>query len=161
MQLLRDTLSGHARNQIEEIDLIADNYDLAWKRLEDVYFKKEECRGLLIDKVFGFQFNVLMDKFDETFNNYILLIEKLSSSHRIDLLSSDEGIDCVMAHLTFKKFPQTIKNVILTLSSTQLGGQGNPEKVPFGNVLGWRIWSGGAQAVQESTQLAERTFTDV
>ena len=40
------------------------------------------------------------------------------SSHRIDLLNSDEGIDCVMAHLTFKKFPQSIKNVILTLSST-------------------------------------------
>ena len=49
----------------------------------------------------------------------------------------------------------------LKLPSTQLGSQGNLEKIPFGEVLGWRIWSGGAQAVQESTQLAEKTFTDV
>ena len=45
---------------------------------------------------------------------------------------------------------------VLTLSSTQLGSQGNLEKISFGEVLGWRFWSGGgAQAVQESTQLAE------
>ena len=65
-----------------------------------------------------YQFNVTVDKFDETFNNYIILIEKLKSAHEIDLLSSNEGTDSVMAHLTFKKFPQNIKNVMLTLSST-------------------------------------------
>ena len=83
-----------------------------------MYLKKDECRGLLIDKIFNYQFNVTVDKFDETFNNYIILIEKLKSAHGIDLLTSNEGIDSVMAHLTFKKFPQNIKNVMLTLSST-------------------------------------------
>ena len=34
LQLLRDTTSGSARNQIEEIDLIAENFDVAWQRLE-------------------------------------------------------------------------------------------------------------------------------
>ena len=46
------------------------------------------------------------------------MIEKFKSTHEIDLLSSNEGTDSVMAHLTFKKFPQNIKNVMLTLSST-------------------------------------------
>ena len=118
LQLLRDTLSGHARNQIEEMDLIEDNYELAWKRLEDVYAKKEECRGLLIDKIFSFQFNMPMDKFDEAFNNYCILIEKLLTSHDINLLDEETGVDSVMAHITFKKFPQTLKNVLLTLCTT-------------------------------------------
>ena len=118
LQLLRDTLSGSALNQISEMDLIADNYELAWKRLESVYAKKEECRGLLIDKIFGFQFNMSMDRIEEAFNNYCLLIDKLLTSHDIDLLGDDSGVDCVLAHLTFKKFPQTLKNVLLTLCST-------------------------------------------
>ena len=118
LQLLRDTLSGSALNQIAEMDLVEDNYELAWQRLESVYKKKDECRGLLIDKIFGFQFNMSMDKLDEAFNNYCLLIDKLLTSHGIDLLHDAAGVDSVLAHLTFKKFPQTLKNVLLTLCST-------------------------------------------
>ena len=51
LQLLRDTTSGSARNQIEEIDLIAENFDVAWQRLEQVYKKPDECKALLIDKI--------------------------------------------------------------------------------------------------------------
>ena len=52
-----------------------------------LYIKKpDECKGLIIDKIFGFQFNMSMDKLDEAFNNYCLLIDKLFTSHDIDLL---------------------------------------------------------------------------
>ena len=118
LQLLRDTLSGHARNQIEELDLTEANYDLAWKKLEAVYAKKEECRGILIDKIFSFQFNMSADKIDECFSNYCILIEKLLTSHNIDLLNEEAGMDTVLSHLTFKKLPQSLRNVILNLSTT-------------------------------------------
>ena len=84
LQLLRDTTSGSARNQIEEIDLIAENFDVAWHRLEQVYKKPDECKALLIDKIFSFQFNMNIDRLDESFNNYCLLIDKLKTSHGID-----------------------------------------------------------------------------
>ena len=73
------------------------------------------------------------------------------------------GVTTVLGNISLHcNYMCIFKNTkVLTLSSTQLGSQGNLEKIPFGEVLGWRIWSGGAQAVQESTQLAERTFTDV
>ena len=118
LQLLRDTTSGSARNQIEEIDLIADNFDVAWQRLEQVYKKPDECKALLIDKIYSFQFNMNIDRLDESFNNYCLLIDKLKTSHGIDLLNEVTRADTVMAHLTFKKLPQTLKNVLLILCST-------------------------------------------
>ena len=118
LQLLRDTLSGSALNQIAEMDLVKENYEVAWQRLENVYKKPDECKGLIIDKIFGFQFNMSMDKLDEAFNNYCLLIDKLLTSHDIDLLHEDAGLDSVLAHLTFKKLPQTLKNVLLTLCAT-------------------------------------------
>ena len=59
-----------------------------------------------------------IDRLDESFNNYCLLIEKLKSSYGIDLLNDVAGSDTVMAHLTFKKLPQTLKNVLLILAST-------------------------------------------
>ena len=118
LQLLRDTTSGSARNQIEEFDLIADNYDKAWLRLEKVYKKPDECKALLIDKIFAFQFNMSIDRLDEYFNNYCLLIEKLKSSYNINLLDELAGTDTVLAHLTFKKLPQSLKNVLLELCST-------------------------------------------
>ena len=118
LQLLRDTTSGSARNQIEEFDLIADNYDKAWLRLEKVYKKPDECKALLIDKIFAFQFNMSIDRLDEYFNNYCLLIEKLKSSYNINLLDELAGTDTVLAHLTFKKLLQSLKNVLLELCST-------------------------------------------
>ena len=68
-----------------------------------MYKKPDECKGLLIDKIFSFQFNMSMDRLDEAFNNYCLLIDKLRTSHGIDLLDDVTGSDTVMAHLTFKK----------------------------------------------------------
>ena len=83
------------------------------------YIKKpDECLAQLVDKIFGFQFNTNIDKFDETFNNYSLLIDKLKTSHNIDLLDNDTGVHKVIAHITFKKFPQQIKNILLQLCST-------------------------------------------
>ena len=118
LQLLRDTLGGDAYKLVAEFDVIADNYDLAWKRLNEVYKKPEECLAQLVDKIFGFQFNINIEKFDETFNNYSLLIDKLKTSHNIDLLDNDSGVHKIIAHLTFKKFPQQVKNVLLQLCST-------------------------------------------
>ena len=118
LQLLRDTLSGSALNQIVEMDLVNENYDVAWQRLINIYKKPDECKGLIIDKIFGFQFNMSMDKLDEAFNNYCLLIDKLLTSHKIDLLHEEAGVDDVLAHLTFKRLPQTVKNVLLTLCAT-------------------------------------------
>ena len=83
-----------------------------------MYKKPDECKALLIDKVFSFQFNMNIDRLDESFNNYCLLIEKLKTSHGIDLLNDVAGSDTVMAHLAFKKLPQTLKNVLLILCST-------------------------------------------
>ena len=93
LQLLWDTLSGPAYNQISEFDLVAGNYKLAWQRLEKHYKKTEECKGLIIDKIFRYQFNMSIDKLDESFNNYVLLIDKLITSHKIDLLHKDAGLD--------------------------------------------------------------------
>ena len=118
LQLLRDTLSGSAFKQVAEMDLVAVNYKVAWQRLEKVYKKPEECKGLIIDKIFGFQFNMSIDKLDEAFNNYCLLIDKLLTSHNIDLLHEDAGLDSVLAHLTFKRLPQRVRNVLLTLCKT-------------------------------------------
>ena len=118
LQLLRDTLSGHARNQIEEIDLIADNYEVAWQRLEAVYAKKEECRGILIDKIYNYQFNMSVEKIDEAFSNFCILVEKLLTSHGINILDEEAGCDIVLAHLIFKKLPQSLRNVLLNLTST-------------------------------------------
>ena len=36
LQLLRDTLSGPALEQIEELDVCAENYEKAWDRLKKV-----------------------------------------------------------------------------------------------------------------------------
>ena len=83
-----------------------------------MYKKPDECKALLIDKIFSFQFNKDIDRLDECFNNYCLLIDKLKTSHSIDLLNEVTGVDTVMAHLTFKKLPQTLKNVLSILSST-------------------------------------------
>ena len=41
LQLLRDTLSGPALEQIEELEVCADNYEHAWTRLKKVYYKKD------------------------------------------------------------------------------------------------------------------------
>ena len=45
LQLLRDTLSGSALNQIAEMDLVEDNYELAWQRLEKVYKNLTSVEG--------------------------------------------------------------------------------------------------------------------
>ena len=47
-----------------------------------------------------------------------MLIEKLKSSYNINLLDELAGTDTVLAHLTFKKLPQSLKNVLLELCST-------------------------------------------
>ena len=91
LQILRDTLGGDAAKQVAELDLVAEKYDLAWTRLDEVYKKKEECMAQLVDKIFGFHFNVNIDKLDEIFNNYCLLIDKLLTSHDIDLLHDEAG----------------------------------------------------------------------
>ena len=54
---------------------------------------------------------------EEYFNSYIVLIDKLKTTHGIDLLNKDSGVDTVLAHLTFKKFPQIIKNVIMQIGN--------------------------------------------
>ena len=114
-QLLRDTLSGPAYKQISEMDVVEENYLLAWQRLETVYLKPEECKGLLIDKINNFQFNVNIDKMDENFNNFCLLIDKLNKSYNIDLLNVGAGVDQYLAHLTFKKLPINLRNILLML----------------------------------------------
>ena len=113
LQLLRDTFSGPALEQIEELDVCAENYKKAWDRLTKIYNKKEEFRSLLIDRIFNYQFiNVKLDMMEEHFNSYCILIDKLKTSHKIDLLNVDTGVDTVLAHLTFKKFPQKYKKRI-------------------------------------------------
>ena len=52
---------------------------------------------------------------EEHFNSYVVLIDKLKTSHKIDLLNVDTGVYTVLAHLTFKKFPQNIKNVLMQI----------------------------------------------
>ena len=49
--------------------------------------------------------NVKLDMMEEHFNSYCVLIDKLKTSYQIDLLDADSGVDTVLAHLTFKKFP--------------------------------------------------------
>ena len=118
LQLLRDTLGGDAFKQIAELEINADNYDLAWDRLNYVYKKPQECLALLVDKIFTYQFTTSIDKFDENFNNYNILIDKLKTNYSIDLLDNDSGVHRVISHLTFKKFPNSIKNIMLQLCST-------------------------------------------
>ena len=117
-QFLRDTLSGSALKQINEFDITEENYIKAWKRLDDKYLKPEECRGSIIDKIFSYQFNNSLDKMEESFNNYCLIIDKLKTAHNIDLLESGRGFDTILAHLTFKRLPQSLKNKLLDLCST-------------------------------------------
>ena len=59
-----------------------------------------------------------IDKIDEAFSNYCILVEKLLTSHDIDLLHEEAGSNIVLAHLTFKKLPQALRNVLLNLAST-------------------------------------------
>merc|ERR1712240_433898 len=100
-----DTLSGPALEQIEELEVCAENYEHAWTRLKKVYNKKDEYRSLIIEKIFNYQFsNIKVEQLEEHFNSYIVLI---------DLLNKDSGVDTVLAHLTLKKFPQIIKNVMM------------------------------------------------
>ena len=74
------------------------------------YNKKEEFRSQLIDRIFNYQFiNVKLDMMEENFNSYCILIDKLKTSHQIDLLNVNTGVDIVLAHLIIKKFPQNIK----------------------------------------------------
>ena len=56
-----------------------------------------------------------VDKMDETFNNFCLLVDKLNKSYNIDLLNEGTGVDQYLAHLTFKKLPINLKNVLLML----------------------------------------------
>ena len=70
LQLLRDTLSGPALEQIEELDVCADNYEKAWTRLKKVYYKREEYRSHVIDKIFNYQFlNVKLEQLEGLFNS--------------------------------------------------------------------------------------------
>ena len=118
LQLLRDTLSGPALEQIEELEVCADNYEHAWTRLKKVYYKKDEYRSLIIEKIFNYQFsNIKVEHLEEQFNSFIVLIDKLKTTHGIDLLNKESGFDTVLAHLTFKKFPQIIKNVIMQIGN--------------------------------------------
>ena len=55
---------------------------------------------------------------EEHFNSYVVLIDKLKTSHKIDLLNDATGVDTVLAHLTFKKFPQNVKNVLMQICET-------------------------------------------
>ena len=80
------------------------------------YEKKEEFRGQIIDRVFNYQFiNVRLENLEEHFDSYCVLIDKLKTSFKIDLLDADTGVDKVLAHLTFKKFPQNVKNVLMQI----------------------------------------------
>ena len=47
---------------------------------------------------------------------------------------------------------------VLTLSLTQLGSHGNLEKIPFGEVLGWRIWSGGGPSCARKYTVGRKNF---
>ena len=47
---------------------------------------------------------------------------------------------------------------VLTLSLTQLGSQGNLEKILFGEVLGWRIWSGGGPSCARKYTVGRKNF---
>ena len=46
---------------------------------------------------------------EEHFNSYVVVIDKIKTNHKIDLLNNDLGLDTVLVHLTFKKFPQNLK----------------------------------------------------
>ena len=50
---------------------------------------------------------------EEHFNSYCVLIDKLKTSYQIDLLDADTGVGKVLAHLTFKNFPQNVENVLM------------------------------------------------
>ena len=52
---------------------------------------------------------------EDHFNSYFVLIDKLKNNHKIDLLNDASGVDTVLAHLTFKKFPQNVKNVLMQI----------------------------------------------
>ena len=73
----------------------------AWDRLKKVYNKREEYRSHVIDKIFNYQFlNVKLEQLEEHFNSYVVLIDKLKTNHKIDLLNDASGIDTVLTHLT-------------------------------------------------------------
>ena len=73
-----------------------------------------------------------IDKLDEAFNNYCLLIDKLLTSYDIDLLHAEAGLDQVLAHLTFKRLPQSVRNVLLTLCETHFPTFDESKKyIPF------------------------------
>ena len=116
LQHLCDCLSGSAFKQIAEFDLVEDNYKRAWERLDKQYKKPEECRGLIIDQIFDYQFATQIDKVEESFTNYVLKVEKLLTSHDIDLLHEDAGVHHVLAHLTVKRLPPIVKDALLTLT---------------------------------------------
>ena len=100
------------------MDIIEENYNKAWERLDNIYLKPEECRRVIIDKIFDFQFSMATEKIEENFNNYCLMIGKLKTAYGIDLVNEEAGVDKALAHLTFKKFPQIMRNELLRLCST-------------------------------------------